>query len=119
MHRWRTAAGTGAHLIWRVKNGVSCLPATVIDTLPEGSQLVRLRESPGMLARRRKTSGDLKAAPLDDILARLVEFTVIVTDQAGRSTVSRFRVLTTLLDHEAYPATVSYTHLTLPTKRIV
>ena len=104
MHRWRTAAGTGAHLIWRVKNGVNCLPATVIDTLPEGSQRVRLRESPGMLARRRKTSGDLKAAPLDDILARLVEFTVIVTDQAGRSTVSRFRVLTTLLDHEAYPA---------------
>src|SRR5664280_1879214 len=39
MHRWRTAAGTGAHLIWRVKNGVNCLPATVIDTLPEAGRI--------------------------------------------------------------------------------
>lgn len=38
--------------------------------------------------------------------ARLIEFTVTVTvtDRAGRATTSRFRVLTTLLDHEAYPA---------------
>jgi len=104
MDRWRIAATTGAHLAWRVKNGANCLPATVIETLPEGSQLVRLRESPGMLSRRRKTTGDPRAPRLADITARLVEFTVTVTDQAGKTTTSRFRILTTLLDHEAYPA---------------
>jgi len=104
MDRWRVAAATGAHLVWRVKNGASCLPATVLVTLPDRSQRVRLRESPGMLSRRRKTSGDPKAPRLQDITARLVEFTVTVTDLAGKTTTSRFRVLTTLLDHEAYPA---------------
>lgn len=104
MHRWRTAAATGAHLAWRVKNGIGCLPATVIETLPGGSQLARLRESPGMLTRRRKTTGDKLAPRLDDIIARLVEFTVTLTDQAGKTTTSRFRILTTLLDHEACPA---------------
>lgn len=104
MDRWRVAAATGAHLAWRVKNGANCLPATVTETLPDRSQLVRLRESPGMLSRRRKTTGDAKTPRLADITARLVEFTVTVTDQAGKTTTSRFRILTTLLDHQAYPA---------------
>lgn len=104
MHRWRVAAATGAHLAWRVKNGGTSLPARVIETLPDGSQLVRLRESDSMLTRRRKSIGDPKAARLDDIPARLVEFTVTVTDRAGRTTSSRFRILTTLLDHHACPA---------------
>ncbi len=104
MDRWRTAAATGAHLAWRVKNGVNSLPATVVQTLPDGSQLVRLRESPAMLTRRRKSSGQKKAPPLSDITARLVQFTVTVTDQAGKTTSSRFRVLTTLTDPDAYPA---------------
>jgi Transposase DDE domain/Insertion element 4 transposase N-terminal len=104
MHRWRTAAATGAHLAWRVKNGTASLPATVLDTLPDGSQLVRLRESDAMLARRRKTTGDPRAVRLADITARLVTFTVTVTDEAGRARPSTFRVLTTLLDHQAYPA---------------
>jgi hypothetical protein len=105
MHRWHTAAATGAHLAWRVKNGANSLPATVIATLPDGSQQVRLRESDGMLTRRRKTTGDPRAARLPDITARLVTFTVTVTDEAGRARPSTFRVLTTLIDHQAYPAT--------------
>lgn len=104
MHRWRVAAATGAHLAWRVKNGHQSLPAKILHTLPDGSQRVRLRESDAMLTRRRKTSGDPKAARLEDITARLVEFTVTSTDRAGTATTSRFRVLTTLLDHDAYPA---------------
>lgn len=104
MHRWHIAAATGAHLAWRVKNGHQSLPAKVLHTLPDGSHRVRLRESDAMLARRRKTSGDPKAARLDDSIARLVEFTVTLTDRAGTMTTSRFRVLTTLLDHDAYPA---------------
>ena len=35
----------------------------------------------------------------------MIEFTVTVTDEAGRTHTSRFRVLTTLLDHDTYPAT--------------
>lgn len=104
MDRWRTAAATGAHLAWRVKNGHNSLPTTVIATLPDGSHLVRLRESDAMLSRRRKTSGQAKAPRLAGIAARLVAFTVTVTDQAGTTTTSRHRVLTTLLEHDAYPA---------------
>ena len=65
---------------------------------------MRLRESDAMLARRRKTTGDPRAARLSDITARLVEFIVTVTDDAGTTRISTFRVLTTLLDHQAYPA---------------
>jgi hypothetical protein len=104
MHRWRTAAATGAHLAWRVKNGHRSLPAKILDTLPDGSDRVRLRESDAMLTRRRKTSGEPKAVRLPDIIARMVEFTVTLTDRAGATTRSRFRILTTLLDHDAYPA---------------
>lgn len=104
MHRWRTAAGTGAHLIWRVKNGAKSLPAKVITTLADGSHLVRLRESDAMLSARRKASQDKTIPRLDDITARLVEFTVTAADQGGRSRTSQFRVLTTLLDHDSYPA---------------
>ncbi len=104
MHRWRVAAATGAHLAWRVKNGHQSLPAKIVDTLSDGSQQVRLRESDQMRAHRRKTSGEPKAARLDDIIARMVEFTVTLSDRAGKSSTSRFRVLTTLLDHVAYPA---------------
>ena len=104
MDRWRRAAATGAHLVRRVKNGRKSLPAKVIRRLPDGSYLVRLRESDAMLAARRRATGDPRAARLDDIVARLVEFDVVVTDEAGRKTPSHFRVLTTLTDHETYPA---------------
>jgi hypothetical protein len=105
MHRWHTAAATGAHLAWRVKNGTSSLPAIVTGTLPDGSQQVQLRESDAMLARRRKATGDKTAPRLAGITARLVTFTVTVTDEAGRGKPSTFRVLTTLMDHHACPAT--------------
>jgi Transposase DDE domain/Insertion element 4 transposase N-terminal len=103
MHRWRTASATGAHLVWRVKNGRTSLPARVLTQLCDGSYLVVLRESDAMLAARRKAIGDPKAPRLLDITARMVEFTVTVTDQSGRCSFSRFRVLTTLLDPDAYP----------------
>ena len=104
MHRWRTASATGAHLVWRVKNGRKSLPARVSTELVDGSYLVRLRESDAMLTARRKAVGDPKAARLADITARMVEFTVTLTDRSGRCSFSRFRVLTTLLDPQAYPA---------------
>ena len=104
MARWVRCAATGAHLIWRVKNGARSLPVRIVAVLSDGSVLVRLRESNAMLAARRAKAGDRSLARLADTLARLVEFTVTVTDTQGRARTSRFRVLTTLLDHEAYPA---------------
>jgi hypothetical protein len=104
MARWVTAAATGAQLAWRVKNGARSLPARIIAVLPDGSTLVRLRESNSMLSRRRADAGDPTLARLPDTIARLVEFDVLVTDAAGKTRSSRFRVLTTLTDHHTHPA---------------
>ncbi len=104
MHRWAVAAATGAHLAWRVKNGAKSVPAKIESRLSDGSHRVRLHESDAMLTHRRKNTGEPNTARLDDMIARLVEFTVTVTDRTATSTTSRFRILTTLLDYEAYPA---------------
>ena len=104
MHRWVRFAATGAHLAWRVKNGVRSLPGTLVTVLPDGSALLRLRESDAMLTTRRGKAGDPRLARLPETIVRLVEFTLTVTDRSGRARTSRFRILTTLLDHEAYPA---------------
>jgi hypothetical protein len=104
MARWIRFTATGAHLAWRVKNGAKSLPARIIQLLPDGSALVRLRESDSMLSYRRTKTGDTSQARLPDTIARLVEFTLTVTDQAGKTRTTRFRILTTLLDHEQYPA---------------
>jgi hypothetical protein len=104
MARWARCAATGAHLAWRVKNGAKSLPARIVRVLPDGSATVRLHESDAMLTDRRAKTGDRSLPRLADILARLVEFTLTVTDSTGRTRTSRFRILTTLLDHDAYPA---------------
>lgn len=105
MDRWIRAAGTGAHLVWRVKNGVRSLPARLDQILSDGSARVVLRESDQMLTRRRKTGGDKTLSRLEPTLARLVEFTVTSRDRSGRPVrTTRYRVLTTLLDPTLYPA---------------
>lgn len=105
MDRWIRASATGAHLVWRVKNGARSLPARLDSTLPDASAWVTLHESSQMLARRRKASGDMSLARLQPVHARLVEFTVTSRDRSGRPIeTSRYRVLTTLLDHRRYPA---------------
>jgi hypothetical protein len=105
MDRWIRAAAAGAHLVWRVKNGVRSLPARLDQPLPDASAWVVLHESGQMLARRRKTCGDKTLPRLAPTLARLVEFTVTSRDRSGRPVkTSRYRVLTTLLDPDRYPA---------------
>jgi hypothetical protein len=104
MARWIRFTKTGAHLAWRVKNGSKSLPARIIATLPDGSVLVRLHESDSMLAHRRAKTGDPTLTRLPDTTARLVEFTLTVTDHSGKNRTTRFRILTTLLDHNQYPA---------------
>jgi len=104
MARFLACAATGAQLAWRVKNANDCLPAKVSATLPDGSQLVRLHESDAMLARRRRKAGTYSLPRLSDTIARLVEFDLFVKDERGRTRRSRFRILTTLLDHDTHPA---------------
>jgi Transposase DDE domain/Insertion element 4 transposase N-terminal len=104
MHRWIRFSAAGAHLAWRVKNGAKSVPLRTIKTLPDGSELVMLHESDGMRARRRKDTGDPRAERLPDTMARLVTFTVTAATSSGRVKTTRMRVLTTLLDYQAYPA---------------
>jgi hypothetical protein len=104
MDRYLAAAATGADLVWRWKNGKNCLPARTLEALPDGSELVVLRESAGMLARRRRESRNHAAPRLPDTIARLVTFTILTRTAGGRSKTTRVRVLTTLLDHEEFPA---------------
>jgi hypothetical protein len=104
MARFLAFADTGAHLAWRVKNSNQHLPAKIVTRLPDGSSLIRLHESARMLARRRRISRDATLPRLADTTMRLVEFDLHVTDGRGRTRRSRFRIVTTLLDHTAFPA---------------
>jgi hypothetical protein len=82
---WREAAGTGAHLLWRVKAS-TLLPR--IGTFTDGSWLAVLPQ-PG-------TRGRL------GIWVRVVEYTVTVTattpDGASSTRVELFRLITTITD---------------------
>ena len=104
MHRWIRFSARGAHLAWRVKNGSKSVPLRTVRTLPDGSELVMLRESDGMRTRRRRETGDPRAERLPDTPARLVTFTITAATRSGKTKTTLMRVLTTLLDHAAYPA---------------
>ena len=104
MDRWIRFSGTGAHLCWRVKNGAKSVPFKTLKTLPDGSELVLLHESNGMLAKRRRDIADPAAPRLPDTIARLVQFTVTTRTASGRVKTSVLRVLTTLLDNAGFPA---------------
>lgn len=104
MDRWIRFAGTGAHLLWRVKNGAKCVPFKTLRILKDGSELVLLRESSGMRTRRRKNAGDKALPYLPDTVARLICFTVLTRARSGRTKTTQIRLLTTLLDPGLYPA---------------
>jgi hypothetical protein len=104
MYRWIRFSGTGADLAWRIKNRAKSVPLKTLRVLPDGSELVMLHESDGMRTRRRRETGHRQAERLPDTLARLVTFTVTATTRSGRAKTTRMRVLTTLLDHQAFPA---------------
>jgi hypothetical protein len=104
MERYLAAAGTGSDLVWRWKNDAGSLPARTLEHLPDGSELVVMRESAGMLSRRRRQSRNHAAPRLPDTIARLVTFSIVTRTASGRSKTTRIRVLTTLLDHEEFPA---------------
>jgi Insertion element 4 transposase N-terminal/Transposase DDE domain len=103
MDRWIRFSACGAHLAWRVKNGAQSVPFRTTRTLPDGPELVLLRESGSMLGKRRREAGDKTLTRLPDTSARLVSFTV-TTRTARRVKTSVIKVLTTLLDHQEFPA---------------
>jgi Insertion element 4 transposase N-terminal/Transposase DDE domain len=103
MDRWRRFSAAGAHLAWRVKNGAKSVPFRTLRTLKDGPELVLLRESAGMLGKRRRTAGDKTLARLPDTVARLVSFTVTART-AHRVKTAVIKVLTTLPDPDAFPA---------------
>ena len=104
MDRWIRFSGTGAHLLWRVKNGAKCVPFKTLKVLKDGSELVLLRESTGMRGRRRKAAGDPALPSLPDTVARLVCFIVLTRTRSGRTRTAQIRLLTTLLDPDLCPA---------------
>ena len=104
MDRWLRFSGAGAHLLWRVKNGAKCVPFRTLRVLKDGSELVLLRESASMRARRRNAAGDPGLPSLPDTAARLVCFTVLTRTRAGRTRTTQVRLLTTLLDPALCPA---------------
>jgi len=104
MDRFIRFSGTGAHLLWRVKNGAKPVPFRTLDVLKDGSELVLLRESGGMRSRRRTTAGDPALPSLPDTTARLICFTVLTRTRSGRTKTTQIRLLTTLLDPGLYPA---------------
>ena len=104
MDRWLRFSGTGAHLLWRVKNAARSVPFAHLRTLKDGSELVLLRESRTMLCTRRKDAGNPALSRLPDTVARLVCFTVLTRTRSGRTKSTAVRVLTTLLDPGAFPA---------------
>jgi len=85
MDRWLRFAATGAHLLWRVKNGAKSVPFRTLKILKDGSELVLLRESSGMRGRRRKEAGDKALPSLPDTVARLACFTVLARALRARS----------------------------------
>ncbi len=104
MDRYVRFAAAGSDLAWRVKDSAKSIPARTLEVLPDGSELAVLHESDGMLARRRRESRNHAAPRLPDTIARLVTFLVMTQTPGGKRKASRIRVITTLLDHEDYPA---------------
>jgi Insertion element 4 transposase N-terminal/Transposase DDE domain len=106
---WNAAAATGAGLLWRVKDSMH-LP--VVQPLPDGSWItaipdpaeVRRRTVRNGARRRRGSRLPPDTSPVRAIQARVIEFWVRITAEDGTARAERFRVLTTLTDHRAYPA---------------
>ncbi|MFF3460783.1 IS4 family transposase [Streptomyces sp. NPDC002730] len=84
--RWHRLRAQGAHLLWRIERRKA---RRVEDVLPDGSYLARIEAN-----KHSKASGTVKAPPA---LVRVIEYRV-----DGQADV--VRLITSLVDHEQYPA---------------
>lgn len=85
---WRKATGTGADLLWRIRNDRLAPKPTHLEDLPDGSWLAHLRGTMPAAERRQ-----------EPMLVRVVDYTI----DDGRENPTSYRLFTTLLD----PAEVS------------
>jgi hypothetical protein len=106
---WNAAAGTGADLLWRVKDGMH-LP--VARELPDGSWLTHIND-PAAVRRRTVRNGTRRrrgsklgpdTGPLPGITVRVIAYVLTVTADDGTVRTERYRHITTLTDWRAYPA---------------
>ena len=86
---WQTMAATGADLVWRAKTGRTAPKLPVDQELADGSWLSRMYAA----------SDHRKRHP---ITVRVIEYTL--TDPGRRTTVDRYRLVTTILDPTQAPA---------------
>jgi hypothetical protein len=105
---WSAARGTGAHLLWRAKQGKPLLP--VQHPLPDGSWLSTLydpadaRRSRYNVRRNRKRGHrPPQPRPINGITVRVIDAWITVTVAATTRT-ERYRLVTSLLDPHAAPA---------------
>lgn len=97
------AARTGAHLLWRIQRH-RVLP--VIEELPDGSYLSMVTDTSSRPKLKSWTRRRQAPPPqITGVAVRVIEATIAVTDQHGTATTSLLRLVTTLLDHQRYPAT--------------
>ena len=105
MDRWIRFSGAGAHLLWRVKNGAKSVPFRTLKMLKDGSELVLLRESGGMRARRRKAAGDPRPpVPAGHRRPARLLHRADPHPRAAARRPPQIRLLTTLLDPGLCPA---------------
>src|SRR6185437_13510054 len=98
---WGLAAGTGAHLAWRIKKNLVFPP---VKMLPDGSYCSVMRTPAGnRRVAQARYAGRTPAAGQDGHLVRIIDYAVTVTGPAGTRT-EPFRLATTLLDHQHAPA---------------
>ncbi|MEZ0096412.1 IS4 family transposase, partial [Streptacidiphilus sp. EB129] len=98
----RTTAATGAHLLWRIS---SDRVPPVLWPLPDGTYL-SMATAPNERARLARWARHRRGVPpqVEGVTIRVIEATVLVRARDGRMKTSELRLITTLLDHELYPA---------------
>ncbi|WP_053729787.1 IS4 family transposase [Streptomyces sp. WM6378] len=97
------AAATGAHLLWRTST--DRLPP-VLHLLPDGTYL-SMATSQNERARLARWTRHRQGVPpqAQGLALRVIEATVTVRTAGGNRHTTHLRLVTTLLDHEQYPAT--------------
>lgn len=98
----RAAADTGADLLWRLKSD-RVLPT--LRQLPDGSSVSMIVDvSDRARLRRWARQGQQGPPPVEGLWVRVIEAVITTTSEHGRATTSTLRLITTLTDHERYPA---------------
>jgi hypothetical protein len=97
---WTAAAAAGPELLWRARGNLLLPPLLV---LPDGSWLSRAR-APQREKENGKNGARRREPPPPPVTVRVIGFAVTVAGDDGSSRTERYRLITTLLDHRAYPA---------------